>query len=327
MTRVAITATGSYTPAQVITNDELVERFDLSVDSAWIVDRTGVESRHWLEPGETTSDMAVRAAQRCLDRAGVAPAELDRIILATVSPDLPSPSTATIVARKLGARCMAFDLSAACSGFLYGLDLGAASILAGARRVLVIGADARSRFLDPNDHRGLVLFADGAGCALLERSHDATGLLGIECCAEGLESMGVYIPAGGAQRPASAETVANGEHYMRIDPKGEIFALFLKFTREICRKALERAELRVEDIDLFIPHQGNGNLVKLAAKELGFDPSVVVDDVAMHGNTAGASVAIALDEARASGRIRSGSKVLMTAAGAGCTFAAAVHRF
>mgnify|MGYP000856728853 CR=1 FL=1 len=326
MQAVAITATGSCLPSQVLDNHTLVARFGLKVDHDWIVSRTGIHSRHWLEPDETTSDIAVRAAMQCLERAGVAAAELDRIILATISPDMPSPSTATIVARKLGARCMAFDLSAACSGFLYGLDLAAASIQTGAKKVLVIAADARSRFVNPKDHRSTVLFADGAACALVEPVEKG-GFLSMVCGAEGIERMGAYVPAGGAQRPASAETVAAGEHYLHVEPRNDIFELFRRFSRESCGQALEKAGMTVADIDLFITHQGNALLVQQTAEDLGFAPEAVVNDVAHHGNTAGASVAIALDENLRSGRIRPGSKVLLAAAGAGCTFAAAVHQF
>lgn len=323
----AITATGSCLPTQVLDNETLVRRFNLQVDADWIVHRTGIQTRHWLEPHETTSDIAVRAAQRCLEQAGVQAGELDRIIMATISPDMPSPSTATVVARKLGAQCMAFDVSAACAGFLYGLDLAAGSIATGARRVLVIGADARSRFVNPADHRGVVLFADGAACALVEPAQEGRGFRSIACDALGQEMMGAYIPAGGAQRPASAQTVANGEHYLHIDGRNEIFELFVQHTRTICHRALERAGVALSDIDVFITHQGNARLVEAVAQDLGLRPQVVVNDVHRHGNTAGASVAIALDEARASGRIRPGSLALLTAVGAGVTFAAAVHQF
>lgn len=326
MQSVAITSTGSYTPTRVLRNDELVSQYGLKVDDAWIFSRTGIRSRHWLEAGQTTSDMAVQAAQRCLDKAGVKPSELDRLIVATISPDLPSPSTATIVARKLGARCMAFDVSAACSGYLYGLELAAGAIQMGAKKVLVIGADARSRFLNQTDHRSMVLFADGAGCALVEPVA-RPGLLSIVCNAQGQENMGAYIPAGGAQRPASAETVAAGEHFLRVDPKAEIFQMFVAFAQEVCQQALDRAGLRVQDIDLFLTHQGNGPLIHMAAQAMGFAPEVVVDEVAHHGNTAGASVAIVLDEIIRSGRVKPGSKVLLNAVGAGITFAAAVHQF
>ncbi len=172
----------------------------------------------------------------------------------------------------------------------------------------------------------MVLFADGAGCALIEPVQQG-GLLSIVCNAQGQESMGAYIPAGGAQRPASADTVANGEHYLRVDPKANIFQQYVEFAVEISRQAMAKAGVGVKDIDHFITHQGNGPLVQLAAEALGFAPQQVVNEVMHHGNTAGASVAIVLDELRRAGRIQPGQKVLLNTVGAGVTFAAAVHQF
>jgi 3-oxoacyl-[acyl-carrier-protein] synthase-3 len=323
---VAITALGAYTPAQVISNAELIRRFDLAIDPEWIVSRTGIESRHWMSEGETTSDMVVAAAQRILEQAHIEASAVDRIIVATISGDHPSPSTATIVARKLGARCAAFDVSAACAGFLYALELGAASVRAGEERVLVLAADARSRFVDPRDVRSVVLLADGAAGVLLERATQP-GLRAIWLGAEGREHMGAWIPAGGALRPASAETVAAGEHYLRIDGRAEIFELFVRFTREAVTKVLERAQLTLDDIDLFITHQGNALMVQAVLDDLGIPAAKAVNDVTRHGNTSGATVPIALCEAWQQGRIRAGSKVLLTAVGAGYTFGAAIHEF
>lgn len=323
---VAITATGRCTPEGVMDNDTLVARYGFTVDDAWIQSRTGIRSRHWLLPGQTTSDLAVGAAQACMAQAGVQPHEIDRLIVATISPDMPTPSTATIVARKLGLRCMAFDVSAACSGWVYGLELAAGAIQMGARRVLVIGADARSRFLNPKDHRSMVLFADGAGCALVEPVAEG-GLLSIVCNAQGQDMVGAHIPAGGAQLPTSADTVAQGLHHLRVDAKLDIFDSFIRFAQEACQQALDKAGLTLDDIDFFITHQGNGKLVELAAEALGIPPHKVINEVAHHGNTAAASVPIVLDEVRRAGRIPPGSTVLINAVGAGVTFAAAVHRF
>ncbi|MFT3859614.1 MAG: beta-ketoacyl-ACP synthase 3 [Aquabacterium sp.] len=324
--RAGITATGRFTPGWVMDNHELVSRHGLKVDDAWIVDRTGIRSRHWLPPDETTSDMAVRAAQACLTEAGLQPGDIDRIILATISPDRPSPSTATTVAYKLGARCMAFDVSAACSGFLYGLDLAAGALHMGARRVLVIAADTRSRYLNPKDHRSMVLFADGAACALVEPVAQG-GLLSVVCGAEGQAHVGAFVPAGGAQRPASAETVAAGEHYLQVDPTADIFEKYVRYVQEASSLALDRAHCTMDDIDLFITHQGNGRLVQIAADAMGVPAHKVVNEVAHHGNTAGATIPIVLDELRRDGRLRAGMRVLFSAAGAGITFAAAVHQF
>jgi 3-oxoacyl-[acyl-carrier-protein] synthase-3 len=323
---VAIQATGSCLPELVLTNEELVRRFDLDVDAAWIERKTGIRSRHWLRPGETTSDLALGAARRVLEQAEVAASELDRIVLATITPDHPSPATALTVARRLGARCPAFDVSAACAGFLYGLDLGAAAVRAGERRVLVLAADARSRWVDPQDKRAVVLFADGAGGALLGPA-DRPGFHGIVLGAEGRESMGAHVPAGGTKRPASEATVRAREHFVRVDGKEEIFALFVRFTREAVERLLQQTGASLGDVDLFVTHQGNAEMVRLVVDDLGIDPAKAVNDVTHHGNTVAATVPIALDEARRAGRIGKGALVLLTSVGAGYAFGAALHRF
>ena len=326
MTHVAITATGAWTPPWVLTNDELIARLELDVDAHWIESRTGIRSRHWLPLELTTSDMAVEAARVVLASANTHARELDRIVLATISPDHPSPSTATIVARKLGARCAAFDVSAACAGFIYGLDLGAASIRGGERKVLVLAADTRSRYVDPKDPRSAVLFADGAAGALLEPA-DAPGLLAIHLGAEGRERMGAHVPAGGAKSPATAETVVRREHFLQVDSRAEIFDLFVRFTREACEAVLAKARVELGDVDLFITHQGNAHMVGAVLDDLGIAREKAIDNVAHHGNTSGATVPIALAEARAAGRTPPGSLVLLTSVGAGYTFGAALHRF
>ncbi|MCC6405531.1 MAG: beta-ketoacyl-ACP synthase 3 [Planctomycetes bacterium] len=326
MTSVAITAAGKCLPKQVLTNEELIARFGLAVDARWIEERTGIRSRHWLEPHETTSDLAVGAARAILARRGVEARELDRIVLATISPDHPSPSTATIVARKLGARCAAFDVSAACAGFLYALELGAAAVRGGERKVLVLAADARSRFIDTRDPRAVVLFADGAAGVLLEPS-DRPGLLATHLGAEGREEMGAHIPAGGAKLPTSTETLAAGRHFLQIDARRDIFELFVRFAREATDAVLAKARLSLDDVDLFITHQGNARMIEALLAELRLPPERAVNDVVHHGNTSGATVPIALAEALESGRIRPGHRVLMASVGAGYTFGAALHGF
>jgi 3-oxoacyl-[acyl-carrier-protein] synthase III len=323
---VRISAAGCYLPEHVLDNDSLIGRYGLPIDHDWIFSRTGIRSRHWMRDGQTTSDMCVEAARQVLDRGETRAEEIDRIILATISPDYPSPSSATIVARKLGARCPAFDISAACAGFLYALDLGAATVLSGARKVLVLAADARSRFLDPKDVRSIVLFADGAAGVLLVPS-DSPGFRAIFIGAEARERMGAYIPAGGAARPATRSTVEAREHFIKVDSRKEIFELFVQFTREACERALGDARMALEDIDLFITHQGNALMVQAVLEDLGIPPEKAVNNIAEHGNTSGATVAIALAEAIDQGRIRSGSRVLLTSVGAGYTFGAAIHVF
>jgi 3-oxoacyl-[acyl-carrier-protein] synthase-3 len=321
-----ILSTGLYTPEVVIDNEELIRRFNLSVDPAWIEECTGIRSRHWMPPGQTTSDMAVEAARGILEEAGVEPRTLDRIILATISPDYISPATATVLARKLGARCPAFDISAACAGFIYGLDLGAAAIRGGEERVLVLAADARSRFIDTSDVRSVVLFADGAAGALLVPAAEP-GVEGVWLGAEGREDMGAHIPAGGAALPTSVETVAAGKHFLQVDSKREIFNLFVTYTREAVEGVLALTGISLDEIDLFITHQGNARMVEEVLADLKIPSERAMNSIALHGNTSGATVPMALAEALRDGRVGPGDRVLLTAVGAGYTFGAAVCRF
>jgi 3-oxoacyl-[acyl-carrier-protein] synthase-3 len=322
----SIHACGAYTPPQVLTNDDLIRRLGLPVDAQWIESRTGIKRRHWMRDDQTTSDLAVEAARAVLARAETDARDLDRIVLATTSPDHLSPSTATIVARKLGARCAAVDISAASAGFLYALDIGAAFVRTGARRVLVLAADARSRFVDPLDLRSVVMFADGAAGALVEPAEEP-GLWASWMGAEGRENMGAHIPAGGACKPASPATVEAREHYLRVDDRSEIFELSVKFTREACARALAQAGMTMDDIDVYITHQGNAHMAQAVLYDLGIDPERAIDSVEQHGNASGATLPIALAEAVDAGRVRSGSKVLLSAVGAGYTFGAAIHEF
>ncbi len=324
---VAIVGTGHHTPDVVLTNDELVRRFGLDVDAKWIEEQTGIRQRHWLRDGETTSDLVERAARAILEATGTRAGEVDLFVLATVSPDHPSPSTATIAARKLGLRCPAFDISAACAGFLYALEIGDNAIRAGGKkRVLVIAADARSRYVDPKNRRGVVLFADAAAGVLLAPSA-APGFVALHTGAEGRARMGAWIPAGGAAMPTTPATIAEGAHYLQVDGKREIFDVFLGYTRETCNAVLDAAGLSLADIDLFVTHQGNARLVEHIVAGLGVDPERALNTIAMHGNVSGATVPLALSEAVASGRVKKGSRVLLTSVGAGYTFGAAIHHF
>ena len=327
VTRAGIKSVGCYLPEVVYSNSELIERFNLDVDEAWVESRTGIKSRHWMRDDETTSDMAVAAANAILSDAGVEPAQLDRIILATISGDYPSPATAAVVAKKLRTRCPAYDISAACSGFLYGLEIAAGAIAIGEKNVLVLAADARSRFIDKNNRRGTALFSDGSAGALLQPVEEG-GLIGLQLGTDGQhEGLGAWVPAGGALRPTSIETISGGEHYLHVEPLKDIFSMFVGYIEEAVDQALRKAGLQLDDIDLFIPHQGNGHLVDNTADALGFPREKTINKVDVHGNTAGASIPIALAEAKASGRIKPGDNVLMAAVGAGNTFGAAVHRF
>jgi len=327
MPSAGIAAVGCYLPAEVISNSELIARYNLDIDEAWIESRTGIRSRHWMSEGETTSDMAVAAARTTLANANVQPEQLDRIVLATISGDYPSPATAAIVAQKLGTRCPAFDISAACAGFIYGLNIAAGAIAQGEQNVLVVCADARSRFIDKSSRRGTVLFSDGAGGALIQPKKSG-GLRATHLGADGRRAgLGAWVPAGGALKPTSVETIEKGEHYLHVEELKDIFSMFVDYIEEAIDMALQKANLSLADIDLFIPHQGNAHLTKKVIEALDFPAAKTVDVVAQHGNTAGASIPIALAEAYDAGRIRNGDYVLMAAVGAGNTFGAAIHQF
>jgi 3-oxoacyl-[acyl-carrier-protein] synthase-3 len=327
MLRARITAVGCYLPTVVISNSELIARFGLDVDEAWIESRTGIISRHWMTDDETTSDMAVAAANKILVNSGLRAEQLDRIVLATISGDYPSPATAAVVAQKLGTRCPAYDISAACAGFLYGLDIAAGAIANGDKNVLVLCADARSRFIDKTNRRGVVLFSDGAAGALVQPT-ESSGFIGVHLGADGnRKGLGAWIPAGGALKPTSLETVASGEHFLRVEELKDIFSMFVDYIQEAVDQALNKAGLNLSDIDLFIPHQGNAHLVERTIEAMGFPAEKTINDVAHHGNTAGASIPIALAEAYEAGKIKAGDNVLMAAVGAGNTFGAVVHQF
>ena len=327
--RVAVRSMGLGLPTRVIDNDTLVRRFGLTVDDAWIRSRTGVASRHWVSEGETTSDRACRAVIAALETSGRSASDVERLLLATITPDRPSPSTATRVLHKAGLRCMATDLSAACAGFLYALELGSALVRTGDRAVMIAAADVRSRFVNPTDRRSVVLFSDAAAAALLVPGDDpeaVADVISVWCGAEGREDVGAWVPAGGAELPASEETVRQGLHYVHLEPRNTVFEHFLRFASEAVERALSAAGLSLSDIDWLVPHQGNSFLVMETAKLLGFPLDRTLDRVANHGNSAGAALPVALVEAFADGTIRPGQTVLLVTAGAGHAFGSAVLR-
>lgn len=326
--RSRVSGTGFHVPGPPVTNEEVIRRFGLDVSPEWIESRTGIRARHLLGPGLATSDLAVEAARAALADAGCGVADVDRVLVATVTPDLPTPATATIVARKLGLRGMAFDLSAACSGFVYGLELAHCAIVAGrARRVLVIAADTRSRFVDPADRRSVVLFGDGAAAAVVEASAGDAGFLGFHTGGEGLDELGAWIPAGGSARPTTVETVAAGEQYVRLSSRRVLFPIVVGYGVASGRAALADAGLGIDAIDHVVPHQGNGLLVDQLVAELGAPAARGVKTIGAFGSCSTAGLPLALAAARADGRIRDGQTVLLASVGAGWTSASAVLRF
>ncbi len=319
----SIAAVGSYVPERVLTNLDLESMVETTDD--WITTRTGIKERRIAAKNEFTSDMAARAALRALERAGVTAQQIDLIIVATVTPDMPFPCTACLVQQKMGAsRAAAFDIEAACSGFIYGLEIGQHFIMSSTYdTVLVIGAEKLSTIVDWTDRNTCVLFGDGAGAAILQNRPDSHGLLTACMGADGNKASLLSMPAGGCRCPASAESVASRLHYLRMDGK-ETFRNAVNAMYTAARESLRRCELSIKDIKCIIPHQANRRVIDAVAERLGAQTGQLFVNLEKYGNTSAASVAIALDEAVQSGRIQRGDLILLVVFGAGLTWGAAV---
>jgi 3-oxoacyl-[acyl-carrier-protein] synthase-3 len=318
---------GKYLPERVMPNAELATLVDTSDE--WIRARTGIGERRIAAPEETTCTLAVLAARQALERAGVRPADLDLIIVATCTPDYASmPATASLVQDALGAsKAGAFDLNAVCSGFIYGLATGSQFILTGMHRsVLVIGAEVFTRILDWQDRSTCVLFGDGAGAVVLQPSDEPGGLLSFNLGSDGAGACSLYVPAGGSRRPTSAETVAEREHYVKMQGK-EVFRFATRVMPESVLQALDAANLTTEDIDLLIPHQANVRIIDAAARRLKLGEEAVFANVERYGNTSAASIPVALCEAVDEGRVKPGSTVVMSGFGAGLSWGTAVWKW
>jgi len=322
--RAAIAGIGSFVPERVVTNDDLAQTLDTSDE--WIRSRTGIGSRRVIDPENATSDLAVAAAQKALDRAGIEPSQVDLIIVATVTPDMMFPSTACLVQERLGAkRAAAFDLEAACSGFIYALATGAQFIQSGFYdTVLVIGAETLSKITDWSDRSTAVLFGDGAGAVVLRPvPADRGGILSVHLEADGAGADLIQQPAGGSRLPASNETVAARLHFLQMNGR-EVYKFAVKAMGDAAAAAVKKAGLTFGDIDLYVPHQANYRIIEASARRFSLPMDRVVVNIEHYGNTSAASIPIALDESFRSGRIKAGDNVLMVAFGGGLTWAAAV---
>jgi 3-oxoacyl-[acyl-carrier-protein] synthase-3 len=319
----SIVSVGAYVPERVLTNKDLEKMVDTTDE--WITIRTGIKERRLAAENEFTSDIASKAALRALERARMKPEQLDLIIVATITPDMPFPSTACLVQRKIGARrAAAFDIEAACSGFIYGLEIGQQFIMSQTYdTVLVIGAEKLSAIIDWNDRNTCVLFRDGAGAAILQNSPTSHGLLTACMGADGNKADLLSMPAGGSRCPATVESVSNRLHYLRMDGK-ETFKNAVNAMYQAARESLRRCEIDIKQIKLIIPHQANRRIIDAVAERLGAEPSQVFVNLHKYGNTSAASVAIALDEAVSTGRIQHGDLILLVVFGAGLTWASAV---
>ena len=320
-----IAGTGSYLPEKVLTNDDLSKIVDTSDE--WIAARTGIRERHVAAEGETTGDLAYHAAVRAMEAAGVEASELDLIVLGTTTPDLIFPSTACLLQHRLGANgCPAFDVNAACSGFIYALTVADKFIRSGsARTVLVVGAETLTRMLDWNDRGTCVLFGDGAGAVVLEAS-DEPGILGIDTGADGSGAGVLAIPAGGAAMPSTPERVAAGEHYLKMSG-GEVFKFAVRIIPETTRRALDLSGLTVEDLTWLVPHQANQRILDAVAPRLEIEPDRVFSNVALLGNTSAGSIPLALHDLYTDHHLHPGDVLALVGFGAGLTWGAAVVRW
>jgi 3-oxoacyl-[acyl-carrier-protein] synthase III len=318
---VHVTGWGAYAPSLVLTNAGLERLVDTSDE--WIVSRTGIRERRIAGPGETTASMAAVAGLRAIATAGLQPEDIDLILVGTLTPDYPLPSAAVLVKEAIGnTRAAAMDLAAACSGFVYAYAMAHAYLSSGlGKHALVIGSETMSRCTDFTDRGTCVLFGDGAGATVLSASDEPGGTLGMELTTDTAATYSIWIPAGGATRPANEATVAGREHLMRMKG-GETFKLAVRRLGSTSLRALEKAGMGLDDVDLVVPHQANIRILEALAKSMSFPMERVFVNIDRYGNTSAASVPIALVEAVSEGRIKQGDRIVLVAFGAGGTSAA-----
>jgi 3-oxoacyl-[acyl-carrier-protein] synthase III len=317
--RAAILGTGRAYPEGILTNADLEKIVETSDE--WITSRTGIKERHRAAEGEYTSLFAVRAARQAIERARIDPIDIGLVICATVTPDQILPSTACLIQADLGCnKAAAFDIAAACSGFLYGLTVANQMIRAGLTRyALVIGAEILSRYVDFTDRSTCVLFGDGAGAAVLGPAEDDRGILATRIYSDGRFAEQLYSPGGGTRIPPTAETLASGQHYFKM--KGnELFKVAVRSMADVSAEVLNEAGYKPEDVKLFIPHQANQRITEAVASRLDVDPAIVYSNIAYHGNTSSASIPIALDECIEKGKVQEGDLVLLASFGGGVTW-------
>ncbi len=324
--RAAIVGTGSYLPEKVLANSDLEKMVNTSDE--WIFTRTGIRERRMVTDNQATSDLGAEAARRALEDAGIGPDDLSLIIVATITPDYFFPSTACMIQHKIGAtKAGAFDLSAACAGFVCGVIMGARLIQSDPRQtVLVVGAETLTKFTDFTDRSSCVLFGDGAGAAILQACTDGRGLMAAEYGADGSGGDFMKLPAGGSVLPASEATVRQRLHYIKIRGR-ETFRFAVVKMAELVESALKESGLTMEDVAVIVPHQVNLRILQAAGERLGVGMDKIYCNIDRYGNTSAASAAIALDEAARVGRIRRGDIIVLVAFGGGLTWSSAVVRW
>lgn len=325
--RAKISALGTYVPPRLLTNADLEKMVDTTND--WIMSRVGIRERHIVEKGVATSDLAVEAAKKALANRGFAPTDIEALIVGTVTPDMLFPSTACLVQHKLGAKgAWGFDISAACSAFLYSLQTGAQFIASGVhKRVLVVGADVMSSVIDYTDRATCVIFGDGAGAAILEPAEDdSVGLIDFIHEVDGSGGCYLYMPGGGSLHPSSHETVDKRMHYVHQDGQ-QVFKFAVRKQTEVCEKLLARNGLKGSDIDAFIPHQANVRIINATAERLELRPESVIVNIEQYGNTTAGTIPLAMNTAIEQGKLKKGSLVMLASVGAGFTVGATLLRW
>ncbi len=320
----SIIGVGSYLPDPILTNQDLERLVDTSDE--WITTRTGISERRLAEEGHATSDLAVPAARKAMQTAGVSGDEIDLLVVGTSTSDHVFPSTGCVTQRKLGLTCPAFDVNAACSGFIYALHTGAAAIESGrAETVLVVGADALTRHVDFTDRATCVLFGDGAGAVVL-RASDEPGVLAIQLGADGTGGDLLIVPAGGSAAPCTAETIERREQYIRMNGT-EVFKFAVRMIPKATLEVLEETGNTVDDLAWLVPHQANQRILNTVEERLGIDDDRVFSNLAKTGNTSAASIPLALDDLYTSGRLQPGDLIALVGFGAGLTWGAATVRW
>lgn len=326
MLRARIIATGSYAPEKKLTNSDLEKMVDTSDE--WITERTGIKERRIAAEDQSTSDLAFEAAKNALKNAGLKAKDIDIIIVATITPDMLFPSTACFLQHRLGIKNIpAFDISAACSGFIYGLSVADSFIKAGKyKRVLLIGAETLSKFTDWEDRTTCVLFGDGAGAVILEQTEGENGIVSTHLYADGSYWDMLNLPAGGSRSPASKDTVKKRSHYIKM--KGnETFRIAVKTLENLVEETLKKNNLKPSQLSVLIPHQANLRIIQATANRLDLSMDRVIVNIDRYGNTSAASIPIALDEAVRTGRVKEGDYILLEAFGGGLTWASALIKW
>ncbi len=320
---IGIIGTGKYVPEKILTNADLEKMVE--TNDEWIVSRTGIRERHIAAPDQATSDLAYEAAIQAIEKAGITAADLDLIVVATITPDMSFPSTACILQDKLGAKkAAAFDLSAACSGFVYALGAATSMLQMGMyKNALIIGADTLSRITDYTDRNTCVLFGDGAGAVVIGEVGEGRGFKAFDLGAEGAGGELLKLPAGGSRTPASADTLEAKQHFIQMSGR-EVFKFAVKVMNTATEDVLRKAGMSKDEIDLFIPHQANVRIINSAMERLNLTEDRVMINVQKYANTSAASIPLALVEAVEEGRIKEGDKVVMVGFGGGLTWGASV---